>query len=356
MDAFRLSAPRDVGLYDDLGDRIEAGVRAGLLRDLHGVVVARGDAIAVEAYWPGVDEAWGRRLGEVAHGPEELHDLRSVAKSVVSLLYGVALERGLVPPPDAPLYQAFPDYADLAVEKSRSEILVRHALTMTLGLEWDETGPYTSLENSEVAMEHAEDRIRFVLSRPIVSPPGEQWRYSGGATALIARLIEDGAGKPLDEFAAETLFGPLGIERFEWVKGADGVCAAASGLRMTARGLLKIGLLVLRGGVWGARQIVPESWLEASFAPAACVEPGIDYGYFWRLATDLPPPPGWDRAPPWVGGFGNGGQRLFVCKELDLIGVVFAGAYNRMDAWVSPTRVWREIVLAGAAPVTDQSR
>lgn len=346
---FASQAPDTVGLTPDFADRLDLGVRAGLLRDLHGVAVARRTVLAAERYWPGVDEAWGRPVGDVAHGPDTLHDLRSITKSIVSILYGIALDRGMVPPPEAPLYAAFPELADLAADPARAAITIEHALTMTMGLEWDEMRPYSDPENSETAMERADDRLRFVLSRPIVAEPGSEWRYSGGASAAIGLLIERGVGQSLDSFAREALFEPIGIGVFEWAKGADGVVAAASGLRLTMRDLLRLGLLVLDGGAFDGRRVVSESWLEASFRPAKRVEFGIDYGYFWWLADGTPPPPGWDRPSPWIGAFGNGGQRLFVSRETGFMAAISAGAYNRFDAWVSPTRVWREMTLTGAS-------
>jgi CubicO group peptidase (beta-lactamase class C family) len=84
----------DAGLAADLGDRIDAAQRNGELRGLHGLLVARRGRLALERYYAGVDETWGRPLGQVAFGPDTLHDLRSVTKSLVGLLYGIALADG----------------------------------------------------------------------------------------------------------------------------------------------------------------------------------------------------------------------------------------------------------------------
>ena len=152
----------------------------------------------------------GGRSAMVSFGPETLHDLRSVTKSVVGLLYGIALDRGLVPPPDAPLMAQFPEYGDLAADPARAGITVGHALTMTLGTEWDEERPYTDPENSEIAMEMAPDRYRYVLERPVIVPPGTRWIYSGGAVALVGALIARGAGKSLPGLRAR---GPVRAAR-----------------------------------------------------------------------------------------------------------------------------------------------
>lgn len=175
------ASPAEAGFARDLGDKLDFGLRSGLLRDLHAVLVVRSGRIVLERYYDGPDESWGDPLGQVAFGPDSLHDLRSVTKSIVSLLYGIAMDKGLVPPPEARLLDHLPQYADLADDPRRARLTIAHALTMTLGLEWDEHRPYTDTSNSEVAMERAPDRLRYVLERPIVAPPGTLWTYIGGA-------------------------------------------------------------------------------------------------------------------------------------------------------------------------------
>src|SRR5262249_21524636 len=90
--------------------------------------------------------------------------------------------------------------------------------------------PYTDPTNTEIAMERAPDRYRYVLDRPIVAEPGKTWIYCGGATALLGRMIAKGTGKPLHAYAREALFDPAGIAVTEWAKGADGNESAASGV------------------------------------------------------------------------------------------------------------------------------
>jgi CubicO group peptidase (beta-lactamase class C family) len=74
---------------------------------------------------------------------------------------------------------------------------------MTMGTDWDELSvPYSDPTNSEIAMDMAPDRYRFILGGPVVMEPGKRWIYNGGTTALLARIIAKGTGKPLHEFAA----------------------------------------------------------------------------------------------------------------------------------------------------------
>jgi CubicO group peptidase (beta-lactamase class C family) len=338
------ATPQDAGFIPDLSDRIDFGARSGLIPGLHSIVVARHGSLAAERYYTGNDAHWGRELGEVAHGAETLHDVRSVTKSIVSLLYGIALERGEVPPPEAPLLAQFPRYADLAADPARAKLTIAHALTMSLGTAWDEDIPYSNPANSEIAMENAPDRLRYVLDRPIAEEPGTRWVYNGGTAALLGALIEQGTGQRLDAFAREVLFGPLGITTFDWTAGSDGTLSAASGLRLTARDLARIGTLMLGEGAVDGRQIVPEDWIAQSVIPR--FPTGEGYGYQWWLGRAPVRALDWAEHA-WFGGFGNGGQRLFVMPATGIVMVTYFGNYNQPDAWKFPARLWWEIVLPG---------
>ena len=157
---------------------------------------------------------------------------------------------------------------------------------------------------------------------------------------MLGRIIARGSDRSLRDYAQEKLFAPLGIVEFEWRRGRDGEIRAPSGLRLRPRDLAKIGRLVLDGGRWQNRQIVPADWLERSFQTRAKTD-YLDYGYHWWLGPQ--PTDG----PRSVSGFGNGGQRLFVMPQFDLIVVVMAGNYNQPDHWKLPVAIITEIVLPG---------
>ncbi len=263
-----------------LDNGIHEAFRAGQLSGLHSVLIIHKGEVVAECHFPGDDERWGDPLVTAQPDGASLHDLRSVTKSIVSLLYGMALSKGLVPSLDESLVEHFPEYADLAADPRRREILVRHALSMRMGTEWSEDLPYTDPRNSEIAMEMATDRYRFALDRPLIGEPGLEWTYNGGATAIIAGLIARGVGKPIDVYARETLFEALGIDEFEWVKGDDGIPVAASGLRLSIHDLAKVGKLILDGGAWAGNQIVPADWLKVSMSPHADLPDGLRYGFF----------------------------------------------------------------------------
>jgi CubicO group peptidase (beta-lactamase class C family) len=328
---------------DGFAEKLDAAIDAGALPGLHGLVILADDRPVLERYLTGADESWGRPLGEVRFSAETLHDLRSVSKSLVGLLYGIALDRGEVPPPDAPLMAHFPDYADLASAPHLASHKVSHALTMTLGQEWNEDLPYSDPANSEIAMERASDRYRFILERPAIAAPGSRWIYSGGATALLGRLIERGANLSLLDFARTHLLSPLGIDASEWAAGADGIYSAASGLRLRPHDLAKIGRMILAGGKWQGREIVPSGWLRATFTPRITCFEDVVYGYHWYLRDAT------DGHGPRRFAMGNGGQRLILIPERGLSIAILCGGYNQPDQWKTPAAIMLEHVLPALA-------
>jgi CubicO group peptidase (beta-lactamase class C family) len=311
-----------------IGERLTQAQRDGKVSGLHALLVSQAGKLVFEYYGRGADEAWARPLGAVVFAPDVLHDLRSVSKSVVALLYGIALAAGKAPPPEAKLYDQFPEYADLAKQAGRDRLTIQHVLSMTLGLEWDElTIAYGDPRNSENAMEAAPDRFRFILERPVVGEPGVKWVYCGGATALLGRIIAKGSGEELLLYARRVLFDPLQFGPAEWTKGNDGEPHAASGLRLKPRDMLKIGQLVLAGGTCNGRQIVPAEWVKRATTPVIAIDRGFSYGYQWyvgEVAAGTPP-----RSHAWTGGIGWGGQRLFVFPALDLVAAMNCGNYHK---------------------------
>jgi CubicO group peptidase (beta-lactamase class C family) len=342
--------PAEAGFAPDLEARLDKAVAEKRVWNLHGVVIVRDDRLVLERYFEAEDNARGRPLGKVAFKPDTPHDMRSVSKGIVGLLYGIALEQGKVPAPESPLFASFPEYAELAGQAGRDRLTIHHVLSMTMGTDWDETSiPYWNPRNSEIAMDLAPDRYRYVLERRVVRDPGQRWTYCGGATALLARIIAKGVGKPLHAFAREALFDPLGLGPTEWLTGRDGEPFAASGLRMTPRDLAKVGMMMLRGGVSDGRRVVPAQWLERCTSQVASVDEMRRYGYHWYSGDfAFGKPMGWapEHLERFWGAFGEGGQRLFLLPGLKLAVAITAGNYSAADQGIPPIRVMREVILA----------
>jgi CubicO group peptidase (beta-lactamase class C family) len=322
-DGWPVSAPGEEGLDGDLFAGIAPQFEAWTEANVHAILIARNGRLVYERYFAGEDQAWGRPLGRVAYDEGMFHDLRSITKSVTSLLVGIALDRGWLAGLDIPVFDLFPEHADLATAETGA-ITLRHLLTMSAGWAWSEDLPYSDARNSERQMIDAEDPDRYVLARPLVRPPGAAWVYNGGCTQLLASIVARAAGRPLDDIARTELFEPIGIDAFEWVRHRNGQPMAASGLRLRPRDVLRVGQLALVGGLWQGERIVAGDWVERSLAAHINGQGLFFYGYHWWLGRSLVE----RREVTWAAGVGWGGQRLFVVPSRGLVVLVMAGLYD----------------------------
>jgi CubicO group peptidase (beta-lactamase class C family) len=304
-----------------MGDRLAANA------NVHAILVARGGKLVFERYFKGADEIpgrfYGRRVETITFDADTLHNVKSVSKSVASLVVGIAIDRGLIPSINEPIWSFFPELSDLRTAE-KEDIRLSHVLSMSMGLEWVEATPATGdYNNDEARMHMAWDPCRYVLSRPVTAPAGREFFYNTGALTLVSAIIRNATGRPLDEFARATLFEPLGITSAEWTR-VRGDTDAGGGLRLRPRDMTKIGQLVLAGGRWNDRQVVSKAWIETSTAPKLKGTDDQLYGYLWWLGRSRLN----RREIHWVGALGRGGQSIRIIPELDLVVVVTAGYYQ----------------------------
>jgi len=340
-DGWATAKPDDVGLDGARLCGLDKFLEQWPNANIHSVTVARRGKLVFERYFTGQDERWGTPLGEVKFGPETLHDLRSISKSVVSLLVGIALREGTFPSIDSAVFDQFPEYAALKTpEKAR--ITFWHLLTMSSGFAWNEAIPYSNPANSERRLIDSAEPARYVLEQPMALPPGYLYNYNGGNTALLAAVLAKKTGQTLDAYARQKLFAPLGITDSEWVvMPASNTAAAASGARLRPRDLAKIGQLMTSDGAWQGKQVVPRGWVAESTRLHINGEGIYYYGYQWWLGRTLLH--GRDR--PWIAGFGWGGQRLYIQPDLDLVVTVNAGYYGSPLQGVIPHQLFTRFVL-----------
>ncbi|MGJ4858586.1 serine hydrolase domain-containing protein [Labrys sp. La1] len=341
-----IAAPEDVGLDPQNLCTLAQKLDAAKEDNIHALLIARHGKLVFERYFTGSDSHWGQPAKEVAFGPDVPHDLRSISKSVVSLLFGIALDKGWIGSIDQPVLVVLPVYADLATPEKRG-ITLRHLLTMSPGLAWNEQLAYDNPANSESRMDMAKDPCRYALEQPVAHDPGLVWTYSGGTTGLLACVLQQATGKPLDELARENLFEPMGITKVEWARyPQNGGPVAASGLRLLPADTLKFGQLVLDKGAWKGRQIVSANWIEMATAPQINAPGAMFYGFQFWLGRSLAD----HRSVDWIAGFGYGGQRLFIVPSLDLTVMVHAGRYGGQDEGGFAAAILNRYVLPAAKP------
>ncbi|CAN5670009.1 hypothetical protein BH11PSE3_BH11PSE3_43830 [soil metagenome] len=340
-DGWTIASQADVGLDAAKLCELDAFIAQWPQANIHAVVVVRNGKLVMERYFAGEDERWGDSLGRVAYGPELKHDLRSISKSVTSLLIGIALGEGKFPALDSSVFDAFPEYADIKTpEKAR--ITFRDLLTMSSGVAWNENAPWDSPLNNEAGMIWAGDPFRYILSQPIAHPPGTVYAYSGGGTSLLGEALARSTGRPLRDYAREKLFLPINAPDFEWLDaGVSGKLGAFGSLRLRPRDAAKLGRLLLTDGQWNGRQVVPAGWAAESTKPRINGEGLYFYGYQWWLGRSFRN----GEELKWTAGVGLGGQRLFVVPALDLVVMITAGHYRSALQGAIPSGIFNRVVL-----------
>ena len=269
------------------------------------------------------------QLGRVWFTPETLHDVRSVTKERRVVLFGIAYSDGAIKSLDTPVLDYFPEYADLHTP-DRMKVRVRDVLTMTSGLHWDErTYPYSDARNSEIAMDIADDPYRYVLAGSIDAPPGTRFNYSGGDVAVVAAIVTRATKTPLETYARQKLFTPLGIARFEWSKNSNDIPRAASGPRpdherhgQNRRAYVErrpVGWSADRAGKLGQRSTTPA--YRRGRRPRSAERSTATCGGSAPVATNT-------AMRRWFAAFGNGAQRIWVVPSRKLVIASTGGLYN----------------------------
>ncbi|MDQ3950397.1 MAG: beta-lactamase family protein [Gemmatimonadota bacterium] len=348
-DGWKTAHADSLGVDSQRLAKLTESLRAWPELGVHAILIERDGRLIYEEYFDGFDERWGQPLGRVSMTRESKHDLRSVTKSVVSALTGIAVGAGAIKALEQPVVQWFPEYPELNTAERR-RVTLAHVLAMTSGLEWNEEVPYNDPRNDEIRMTRDSQPLRYALSRPFRVDPGSDFTYNGGLTQVMAAVIERATRTSLEDYARTQLFEPLGITDVEWMGDLAGMPAAASGLRLRPRDIAKFGSLYLHGGRWNGKQVIPADWIQLStrqhfrFRPRAGADAGGEFGYayFW-----------WYSCYPTAHGLietrtavGNGQQRIFVLPGLDMVVTILAGRYNDFTTGATlGTRILRQHVI-----------
>jgi len=272
------------------------------------------------------------------HNAAESIDVRSVTKSVIGALVGIALDEGALSSLDQTVGEVIPDRIPAGADPLVAEITIQQLLTMTSGLAWDNHTDYQTLIASD-------DWVALTLGLPVVGVPGETYVYNSGGSHLLAVMVAAATGEDPADYAAAKLFGPLGITPGDWARSPQGERIGGFGMKLTARDMAKLGFLFLNDGRWDGEQIVPEEYVRASttWQSAGDSTGGFAaYGYqWWVTATDA--------GYPAYFALGYGGQHIYVVPDLDLV-VVAAIERRVAPEELRTPRYLIESIAAGVTP------
>ncbi len=305
-------------VFGSAGVLLAAGVAAcGLLgpAEHSGTGAALDAAFAEAARQPNLtslvvvhDGAVERQLYLNGGAADTAQDVRSVTKSIVSLLVGIALDRGCVPSLDGTLADLLGPLAP--ADTAKRGITLAQLLSMTSGLGGDELAN-VDLYNQWAA---APDQLTYVWDLPPVAAPGSHFYYYSPNFYIAARIVTQACGQEAATFARDVLFTPLGIGSRTWETDDKGYANGGAGLQLTPMDMVAIGQLVLDSGRAGGGQVVPSAWVRAATTAtvATSAEPYVTgYGYGWWI--------GQAGGVPYVMAMGWGGQFIVVVPSKRLV-------------------------------------
>jgi CubicO group peptidase (beta-lactamase class C family) len=319
----------------DVGDQhrfpargIPAGVRASPLRaGVEADLVLRGEGEALDEFLRDTDTlaflvvhedrvAYERYFGGATR--ESLQTSFSAAKSFVSALVGIAIDKGLIGSVDDPVTRYLPELA--ARDPGFRQITLRHLLTMSSGIRYQEGAGFPWPFGDDTYTYYGVDLRDLALTRVrIDAPPGLAWQYNNYHPLLLGLVLERTTGTSVSDFMARRLWQPLGAEAdATWNLDSErsGFEKMESGLNARPVDYARFGLLFLHNGELNDRRIVSKEWVRASTGAEPATDPAYYYGYrfFWWRDVER---------PGRFYAFGKYGQYIYVAPDADTVVVRF---------------------------------
>ena len=232
------------------------------------------------------------------------HITHSMCKSITGMAAGLLIDEGKLDLSEN-IYKIFHDKGSTWAKIFRPEVTVENLMTMTSGVTFNESGIVSG-----------NDWLESYLNAPVSEKPGTKFQYNSLNSYVLSAIITERTGMPMDEYLKPRLFDPLGITDYLWEKCPRGITKGGWGLFMHTEDMAKLGQLYLNKGKWNGKQIIPESWAEASVTKKVDSIEGT-YGYGYQL---------WMEERP--GSFeynGMLGQNVLIYPDVDMVIVTNAG-------------------------------
>ncbi len=338
-------SPDSVGLDPAALEALDADFRGGVVPLVDSVLVLRCGSLAFERHYAhdyaAIYANEAREVGPLnphLTGPYNYfdpawhpywhrgatHSMQSVTKSVTAATIGAAILRGdFKASLDTPVLRWFDPSKVKHVDARKRRMTLRHLLTMSSGLDWNEDLPYADPKNAAAVMEATVDWVGYVIDRPMAYEPGTHFAYSSGVSELLAYIFRKETGRDLEDYARNHLFEPLGIHEYHWKRSPLGEVDSEGGLFLSDDGLARFGELYRHLGMWHGERLLGADWVQDSVTPRSDPGHGFRYGYQWWLVAY-----GDGSQYAWA-GLGFGGQYVFVMPEDGVVAVTTA--WNILD-------------------------
>lgn len=276
--------------------------------DVHSILIYKNKKLILDEYFYGYD----------AKTP---HQMRSATKVLYGTLTGIAIQMGFIKSENDLLLPYFDKEYDSFdnLDDVKKSLTIKDFLTYQHGMDCENNNPRS--KGNEVIMMRSDDWVKYTLDLPMVNEPGTNSSYCTGIALTLGKLIEITTGQDLEIFAKEYLFDKLGIKNYEWRFEPNASSRTTfSQKSLTPREMLKWALLYKNKGNWNGEQIISEDWVNKSFSTYGSGE----FGYLWEHKYIMVDGKRFDSFM----ASGNGGQKINIWPELDMITVFTGGNYN----------------------------
>lgn len=299
-------------------------------KKVNAIVVVKKGKLLLEEYFNGSSRT-------------TLHDPRSVSKSFTGTLLGMAIKDGYIKSEE----QKLGEFYNLKQFKNPSEKKENVGLVdlLTMSSAFDGNDDVMESPGNEENMYPTADYLKFALNLPMAADKqnGKQWSYFTVGTMLLGDIMDKVIPGGLEHYAKKKLFAPLGIDSLEWARTPQGKPFTGGGLRLRALDFAKFGQLYNNSGKWNGQQILPKSWIEKSFQHLQTLpadRPGF-YGFlFWNKTFHI----NGHKLEAYYSS-GNGGNKIYVFKDIDLVVVINASAYGTSFAHPQADQIMEKYIL-----------
>lgn len=270
-----------------------------------GIIIIKDGYIVAEAYFRDFNSS-------------KRHASYSIAKSFISALVGIAINKGFISGVDKKVFEYFNSWTTATTDQRKKSITLKHLLTMSSGLKWNESDYYNDTSRNDVfKMAVTDDFIQYVLDKESEFDPGTVWRYSSGDSMLLSGIIQRATGQTAYDFAYTNLLSQIGLSDIIWESDPAGHTIGGWGINATVREYAKFGYLYLNRGKWDGNQIIPEGWIDESFTN---VSNRINYyGYQWWFGPALNGYEGSGLPDPIYIAWGIYTQQIFIIPSYNLL-------------------------------------
>ncbi|PSL46370.1 CubicO group peptidase (beta-lactamase class C family) [Chitinophaga niastensis] len=284
-----------------------------IFKDITSIVVIKDGKLLIEEYFNDAKR-------------DALHDTRSVGKSFTSAMMGIAINNGYIKNEQQTLgtYYHLKQFENYTSKKD--SVTLKSLLTMSSafdGYDMDDNSP-----GNEEKMYPTSNWVKFTLDLPMDSTSiiGNNWMYFTAGVVVLGDVLNKAVPEGLEKYTHKMLMQPLGIKTYQWMYTPQKVVSTAGGLQMRSLDYAKFGQLYKNNGIWEGQQIIPADWVKKTFTKYLPIAGSEDefYGYlFWNKTYKVN-----GKLQETFYSSGNGGNKIFVFKELPLVVVITSTAYN----------------------------